>query len=205
SPVIEILALVERDHSPQIQVQCPVITDEIQLPDCEAPPLVELDGDVGHHFIVDGRRRFELDLRGELQVAQPAVKVAQPKESGLHQPGVDHIALFDGELRARLFGREHGAVADDQFAEPVKRAFSDGKDQPDGNVAGGTRGVGDVYESYLRLADRGVQITTFGHVSSQTRGVFLKALARNSVAQPARPQEYVRADASELTATLRTR
>src|SRR5262249_25886490 len=84
SPVIEILALVERDHSPKIQVRRPVSADEVQPPDCEAPPLFERDGDVGHHFIVDGQRGFELDLRGELQVAQPAVKVAQPKERGFY-------------------------------------------------------------------------------------------------------------------------
>src|SRR5262249_8079976 len=202
-PVIEILALVKRNHSPQIQVQSPAVADEIQLSDRESDPLVELDGDIGHNFIVDVRRGFEHDLRGKWQISQPAVKIAQPGQCGFQQTAVDHFALFDGELGARLFGDEYGAVEHGQFAEPVPRSFGDGNDQPDGNVARLSRGVGDVDESYLRLADRGVQVAAVGHVSHQARGVFLKALAREDVAPPESPQEHAHADASQLAAQLR--
>src|SRR5262249_4559670 len=107
-----------------------------------------------------------------------------------------------GEHRARLFRGEHGAVAHYQFTEPVPRAFGDGNDQPDGNVARVSRGVGDIDESYLRLADRGVQVSAAGHVSHQGRAVLLKALARVNVAPPESAEKHIRADPSQLTDQL---
>src|SRR5262245_62929237 len=60
------------------------------------------------------------------------------------------------------------------ISEFVQSAFVDGNDQADGDIARGPRGVCNVDETHLRLADRGAQITTVGHVFYQTRRVLLK-------------------------------